>query len=64
MREFMLRLTEGRDRFNRAWESYGRTYTAFMAMFLSGAISYAIEPACTLLVFAIVFILPIIFRNR
>ena len=64
MREFRRKLSDGIARISYTWENYGRSYAMLMSMFLAGALAQAIDPSCTLLVFAVVFVLQVIFRKR
>lgn len=64
MREFRRKLNARIDQMRYTWESYGRNYAMLMSMFLAGALAQAIDPSCTLLVFAVVFVLPVIFQKR
>ena len=64
MREFRRKLNARIDRMRYTWESYGRNYAMLMSMFLAGALAQSIDPSCVLLVFAVVFVLPVIFRKQ
>ena len=64
MREFRRKLNARIDRMKYTWESYGRNYAMLMSMFLAGALAESIDSSCVLLVFTVVFVLPVIFRKR